>query len=527
MKKIFIYLAFSVVLLSSCSKEHLQETNTDPTAGTGDNFDPNFLLSSAELGYANTGYTQLLYQSMMIQGLASTLGYYGNGDKYVNTSGTIGYQARTWNEGFSALSKLNQAIIIAAKDPAKYNNLIQIAKINQVILFGRIADTYGDIPYSEALNAASGNVTPVYDKQQAIYNNLFTQLQAAIDALNTSSTVTGDVYYAGDATKWKKFGYSLMLRLAMRLTKADLATAKTWAEKAYAGGAMASTDDNAVFKTDGSFDDTRNASTGALLVTDDFQQVRWSQTMINFLKATNDPRLSAVAEVPAAGVVNNSNNKLAGDNSAAIQVGMPNGYDLGEGSTNIAKAPNYPGPTGTGSDVAVLGGYSRPRVSVFIQSNAPIPVLTYAETELLFAEAAFRGWAVGANAATHYANAVKGAMSAMTQISATAAIATGDIDTYVAANPLVAGKELQMINEQYWATENTTFSFIESWSNWRRSGYPVLTPVNYTGNVTNGTIPRRMIYPATEKTANGANYLAAVASLSGGDFLTSRVWWDK
>jgi len=532
MKKILIYLAFSaVVLTSSCSKEHLGETNTDPKAGTGANTDPNFLLTSGQLGYANTGYTQLLYQSMAIQGLASTLGYYGNGDKYVNTSGTIGYQARIWNEGYTALSKLDQAIKVAnTQDASKFKNVIQIAKINQIFLYQRIADAYGAVPFSEALMAQAGNVTPKYDSQQAIYTALLTNLQTAITALDPAAgTVTGDVYFSGDVAKWKKAGYSLMLRLAMRLTKVDAATAKTWAERAYTGGLMASNDDNMVFKTDGNYDDTRNASTGALLVTDDFQQVRWSQTFINFLKATNDPRISAIAEVSATGAANNRNSGLAGDNTASVQVGMPNGYDLGEGATNIARAAGYPGtsPAASATDAdAPLGKYSRPRVAVFIQQNAPIITLSYAETEFLLAEAAFRGWAVGSGAAVHYSNAVAASLTGLAQINTAATITAATATAFAAAHPLVAGQELKMINEQYWANENATFSFIESWSNWRRSGFPVLTPVNYTGNVTNGTIPRRMIYPQTERTANGTNYLAAVATLTGGDFLTSRVWWD-
>ena len=42
--------------------------------------------------------------------------------------------------------------------------------------------------------------------------------------------------------KWKAWGNSMMLRLAMRLTKADSATAKAWAEKAVAAGTMTSND---------------------------------------------------------------------------------------------------------------------------------------------------------------------------------------------------------------------------------------------------------------------------------------------
>lgn len=67
----------------------------------------------------------------------------------------------------------------------------------------------------------------------------------------------------------------------------------------------------------------------------------------------------------------------------------------------------------------------------------------------------------------------------------------------------------------------------EAWANWRRGGYPVLTPVNYFNNVTNGTIPRRFTYPVTEAATNSANYSDAVSRLNNGDKMTSRVWWDK
>ncbi|MNY77527.1 Susd and RagB outer membrane lipoprotein [compost metagenome] len=69
--------------------------------------------------------------------------------------------------------------------------------------------------------------------------------------------------------------------------------------------------------------------------------------------------------------------------------------------------------------------------------------------------------------------------------------------------------------------------FYETWSNWRRSGFPVLTPVVYPGNATNGTIPRRFPYPVEEAVKNGANQQAAASAIPGGDNLAGRVWWDK
>jgi hypothetical protein len=103
------------------------------------------------------------------------------------------------------------------------------------------------------------------------------------------------------------------------------------------------------------------------------------------------------------------------------------------------------------------------------------------------------------------------------------------ITAYVTANPLVAGSELEMINDQYWVA--SFMDETESWANWRRSNYPTLTAVDgstggYPGNATNGTIPRRYTYSTVEAATNATNYAAAVSGLTNGDKMTSRVWWD-
>ena len=84
-----------------------------------------------------------------------------------------------------------------------------------------------------------------------------------------------------------------------------------------------------------------------------------------------------------------------------------------------------------------------------------------------------------------------------------------------------------MINTQYWATTGILWNFGEAWINWKRSGYPELTPVNFPGNFSSGTIPRRQPYPTGESTSNRPNYTAAVGNLSNGDTWISRVWWDQ
>ncbi|WP_431012721.1 SusD/RagB family nutrient-binding outer membrane lipoprotein, partial [Rahnella sp. PAMC25617] len=80
----------------------------------------------------------------------------------------------------------------------------------------------------------------------------------------------------------------------------------------------------------------------------------------------------------------------------------PNGYDLKGGTTDVTKEPNYPGPTGAGVDVAPIGAYSRP-TAVYRDRNAPVFILTYAEIQLLLADAAARGYSVPSSASAYYA----------------------------------------------------------------------------------------------------------------------------
>ena len=535
MRKVLIYyMLVAGILITGCTK-NFDSINTDPTQASAASFNANLLLPTAEVGYVSTiqGYSgAILFQSMWTQTFASAAypSYYSNGDKYVASSNILTYDASIWNNAYGAASNAFE-IQNLTKGNAALSNLSGIALIVQLMNLELITDVYGDCPYSQALQAKSSAIfLPVYDKQQAIYSSMLSKLDSVLGTLDATKAIpTNDIIYNGNITQWKKFGYSLMLRMAMRLTKVDPATAQTYAVKAAAGGTFASVADNAFIKFDHA-DGYNNANAAALQVPEDYNEVKWGQSLISYLKSNNDPRLPVIAEVPMAGLANAANESLAGDPTPANQVGMPNGFDQNGGSTDISKSTGYPGGSGTGNDFNPTGKYSRPTSALYLALNTPGFILTYPETELLLAEAAVNGWSVGGTASAHYANAVAGALLSYGTLNGTSPISTAAANAYATANPLDVSSttnSLQMINTQFWATTGTLFNFIECWNNWRRSGYPVLTPVNYTGNFTSATIPRREIYPISEATTNGANYKAAVTGLTGGDAWTSKVWWDK
>lgn len=529
MKKRLIYscLLAGAALVAGCTK-NFDKVNTDPTKISAALLNPNSLMAQAQIQFSNSGYDQLLYQSMWSQSLASTYDYYGNGDKYIYAGSGRDYYARTWNTSYGA-STLVDEMKNLIKGNAAYTNLDNCGTILRMLILERITDAYGDIPFSQEGQAKSGITLPVFDTQQSIYTSMLSQLDAATAALDPAKDKpTSDLFYNGNIPQWKKLGYSLMLRAAMRLTKVDPATAQKYAEKAYAGGTMASTADNAKVKADNT-NGNGNSDAAALLVPDDFREVRWSNTLISFMQSTSDPRVSAIAEISKGTGKAANEAKVSGDNTAAVQIGMPNGYDQKGGSTDISKAPNYPGtspadPTVSGDAPAPDGKYSRPQFAVYDDRNRYNFLLTYGESELLLAEAAVRGWATG-DATAHYANALTADMQTLSQFGTTA-VDPASIPVYVAAHPLVTATALQQINMEYFVETSSTFNFNETWANWRRSGFPVIAAVVYP-NQFDTSIPRRIPYPIGLAASNGVNYNAAVARLSGGDTFASKVYWDK
>ncbi|MCH6199927.1 SusD/RagB family nutrient-binding outer membrane lipoprotein [Aquiflexum sp. LQ15W] len=528
-KYISLFLLSSFLIVTSCD-DRFEELNTDPNRPGASVFDPNLLLPTISYQHGNllTGYSgPILFQSMWIQALASTstggANYYSNADKYVISSSTPSYIEGNWNNGFQLGSRVNQLQVLAQEKGL--TNLNAVGEIMKVSALSVVSDTYGDIPYSEALKAQEGISQPKYDNQAEVYNKMLTDLEAALISISPSGDpIRNDVMYRGDIAKWRRFGYSLMLKLGLRLTNANPSAGQSWINKAVAGGVFTSPDDDALVPSDEA-NGYSNTSANALNVPDDIYEVRWSKVMIDYLKATNDPRLSIVAEVPPPGLAANRNGLVVGNNDPAVQIGLPNGFDLRGGQFDITGHPDFPGGTGSGADVAIIGAYSRP-TAIYRRRNAPVFILTYSEVQLLLADAAVRGFTSG-SPADFYRNGVAAAFTSIGKFGGET-VSNADAVSYLNANPLdlsATNASLKMINEQIWATTSLFVNFLEAWNNWKRTGFPVLTPVNFPGNFGSGQIPRRQPYPAGESTTNLESMNSAISRMGGDNWIT-RTWWD-
>jgi hypothetical protein len=198
----------------------------------------------------------------------------------------------------------------------------------------------------------------------------------------------------------------------------------------------------------------------------------------------------------------------------ANQFGVP----IGVISTDIVDdTVNYRGEREQGLN------YSQMNIWAVASPAAPDFYVTYAQTLLLLAEAADRGWVSG-SAQTYYEDAIRADMEIYKLYPGTTPITDSEITTYL-AEPDVAFNTtdaLELINTQYWVINIRNGT--EAFANFRRSGYPVLAPNLYNNNL-NGGFVRRLSYPDREGSANAKNYAAGAAAIGGDNFL-SRVFWD-
>lgn len=251
--KKYIKYGLAVVLIGGCDTKELHDLNINPQALNQVNL--NLIFTSAELGIASNGSagdnryidwrTNIGWCAYAIQQLGNAGGGIAPGDKY-----TANVETNAAPFEFTYADQLkNIAEILKQSGPGgfaegKYVNMRNVARILRAFSFARLTDFYGNVPYSDANKGTAGIFFPKYDTQDAIYADLLKELDEASAALNVSNGDEGfaaaDFIYKGDLTKWKRFGYSLMLRLAMRISNVDAAKAATYVTKAVAGGVFAS-----------------------------------------------------------------------------------------------------------------------------------------------------------------------------------------------------------------------------------------------------------------------------------------------
>ncbi len=485
---IICFLTFSL----ACTKD-FGEINTNPNEP--DNLDPKlqltYVLNRAASERSDQWRGNLIYCSVWAQQLS---GNYET-DRYITTNED--WLSSWWNSSYQNLGKdLNDII----EKTEAGSNINSVTKIFRVFVFQRVTDMYGDIPYSEA-NKGAEFATPVFDRQEDIYTSFIEDLTQAVNDLDESKDELGtaDIIYNGDIQKWKKFANALKLRIAMRISNVNPDLARQTAQSALNSGVMTSNQDIAYISFSGSDVDGPNAN-GIGEVFQDFgitgHLFRYSDEFVNLIINNDDPREDILMETYLNdGTIDNSV-------GSGNHLGRPNGID-------------------PGNDDFV---FAQPRRDVMVTFDAPAIYFSFAEVEFLRAEAIVKGWVEG-DARAAYESGIFAACKHLSLYPNAGEISDDDIFDYLEENGVEYEEDdaIELINTQKWIA--LIFDGIEAYANYRRSGYPDISPGLANGE-SGGTIPRRLRYPINEMVNNSANYDAAVARLNGGDVITARMWWD-
>ncbi len=541
MKHIFKFIPsglLAIILATGCDTTALHDLNLNPNAVN--EMDVAYFLSAAELGIASGGSrgdnryidwrTNIGMCAHATQQLATaTTGLLATGDKYIDNDPEVNnapFQFWLQDVGRTTAEIIKQTGE-GGNQSADRDNVRQAARIIRAFNFARLTDMYGSVPYSEANQGIEGIFYPKYDKQKDIYTSCLNELDEATAAIGTStdgSFAGADFIFGGDVAKWKKWGYSVMLRMAMRVSNVDAALAETYVNKAIAGGVFASNDDNVWvdMATGPSQWTNQNGISRAMMPGDGGQgnSSHMARTMVNWLKGADstitsddDPRLMIFCGGIGSWVASSTSptgtlfTPIAGGTDPLNQKGLQNGVDQAMLNTAFGHA------------IDIEATYSKINPKL-MDLDDPYRIMTYSETELLQAEAIERGiGSVPGTAQAHYEAGVKAAMQMWVAYDATFAVTDAQVATYLSQYPYGSKPALEMIGDQLWASH--FLNWYEAWSEWRRTGYPALVAVDYPGNDTNGTIPVRLRLPASEVSGN-PNYSGATLP----DKITTKVWWD-
>ncbi|MFW6157528.1 MAG: SusD/RagB family nutrient-binding outer membrane lipoprotein [Balneolaceae bacterium] len=466
-----------VLLLFATACEDFETVNSNPNEP--EEVDPNLLFPSVIKKSVDNSVDNSMYVGNIVAQHTSKV-LFGSTDRYDWDSFT-GY----WNGFYGALRDANDMYNVGVEQ--EHENYQGVALVMKTWMFSMLTDAYGDIPYTEALEAKSENEnSPAYDEQADIYAGMLEDLETANELLDPDGEpIENDILYDNDILKWKKFANSLRLRLLMRIShKQDVSgDMQQIVDNPDTHPVFETVNDNAALEYESSNPNQFPIHTYRVGT---FQEFRASKTLVDTLNIFNDPRLPVFADPT-------DNSVEEGDPE---YVGVPNGLE-------DDAAANY---NGSPSDQSRMGS------RYFDEPNeAKGLIMSLAELKFILAEAAERGLIDG-DTETYYEEGIEASFEQYDVEPDDGYFSQPD----VAFDP---NRALEQIGTQKWIS--LFFTGLEAWFDWRRTGYPELEPS--VENRNSDQIPVRMRYPTEEQSLNSENYQEAV-DRQGPDNINTEMW---
>ena len=473
MKKIL--LIFVALLLVNCTNEDYEALNKDPNNPTEVDAGQLFVAATIALfdQIESTNVNDNVFRLFSQYWTETTYTDEANYDL-----ATRRVPGRHWNTLYrNVLFDLNDAKSKTDGDAFK-NAQIEVL---EVYTWQNLVDTFGDIPYSEALKGKKPDeiFQPKYDDAAGIYTDLLIRIDSAISTLSGSSGAgfgSSDLIYGNSRASWQKFANSLKLKLGIRLADADAVAAKKAVEDAVSGGVFTSNSDNAILKYE-----SNKPNTNPLwedLVESGRNDFVPANTLVDHLNTLGDPRRDVFFDPES---------KISGA---------------------------YVG--GTYGAQSAYGDHSHIGLALLNPSFRGV-LMDYAEVSFNLAEAAERFWSVGGTSEEHYNNGVTANFKdwGLTAVDATAYLAKAEV-----AYTTAAGTWKEKIGLQYWIAMYNRGS--EGWYVYRKFDAPKLN-IAATAKI---PVPKRFKYPIDEQSLNEANWNSATND-GKEDIYSKPLFWDK
>ncbi len=468
MKKIFYFIMVLSIFIG-CSDADYEELNRDPNNPTQVSADQLFVSATKSL-FDQMESTNVNINVFRLFSQYWTETTYTDEENYDLNNRRI--PDNHWSEIYrDILFDIKDAKSIVEAEEGTTSPKIGQLTVLEVYAWQILVDTFGDIPFTEALQGKEIK-SPVYDNDTDVYNALATMIDSAISTLNSGQGFeSSDLIYGGDLSAWSKFANSLKLKLGARLSEVNPTLAGTMMSEAVSGGVFTSNNDNATLAYEGTTPNTNPI--WIALVQSGRNDFVAANTLVDHMNSLDDPRRSVYFK-----------------------------ENLG--------ADTYVG--GTYGASATFSAYTHVGEMLHDPTFRGV-LMDYAEVEFSLAEAVELG-IVSGSAESHYNAGVTASFNNW---------GVSDVATYL-ANPDVAyttasGTWKEKIGMQYWlAMYNRGF---EGWYVYRKFDAPTFNVAATSGL----PVPKRYTYPIAEQSINEANWSAASSAI-GGDEQQTSVFWD-
>lgn len=493
MKKLITRTIAIVFFMSfmGCSEEYF-DVNTPTGTATVDQLGMNDLLGP------------VIYHTVNAQYWAERS--FGNYSQYFTGQGggAIGQTSisSTWSRVY-LYALPNLKTIIAKAEEKNAPHFAAVAEILIAINLGLAADSWDNIPYSEA-SQGTANPQPAFDTQESIYNNIDSLLASAIAALEGPDSSgfapnsSSDLIYDGDLDKWLRAAYTIRARYQLHLTEQNGTAAASAALASLANGFSSNSDDFQMFYTEKNINPWYSRQ--ILAANTGNAHDKLGDQLVSYMNGTSYP-YNSISLDPRLPIYGDKDDGGAGDPWRGYVSG-------GDGLSSDGESGN--------TDFADGGFYTN--------AAAPLVVISYAEAMFIKAEAEFlvnggNETSVGSNTAAYTAY-MDGITASMNKLGA-------DGTDYLADTSIDLGEGSIML--QHIMKEKYIANFLnpETFVDLRRHDFSsnVFKDLSLPADNADGEYPGqwfvRAQYPSSEATRNPDNVIA------NSQEPITKVWWDQ